>query len=185
MPKGEFSQRENQKKPVPVKIEGEKSEIEYFRPKPGRTKGFALVPENEMLTLDIDKMIELFRKYQGIKEKLKGEGDIILIRDKEFSTRSFVMKLQRFFGISKEIIRTIKEENKRTGEIIYKVWVKCILPSGRFVVCGGAASSSERNFAHLEHDLYSLAEVRATKRACEELLGFGKMPPLVEEEEAS
>jgi hypothetical protein len=182
MPKGEFSQQQNQKKPVPVKIEGEKSEIEYFRPAKGRTKGFTLVPENEMLTLDIDKMIELFRKYQGIKEKLKAEGDIVLIRDKEFSTRSFIMKLQRFFGISKEVIRVIKEENKRTGEIVYKVWVKCILPSGRFVVCGGAASSTERNFSHLEHDLYSLAEVRATKRACEELLGFGKMPPLVEEE---
>jgi hypothetical protein len=183
MPKGEFSQQQNQKKPVPVKIPEEKVETEYFAPKKGRSKGLVLVPENELITLDIDKMIDLFRKYQGLKDKLKAEGDIILIKDKEFSTRSFIMKCQRFFSISKEIVRVIKEDNKRTGELIYKVWVKCILPSGRFVVCGGAASSHERKFTHLEHDLYALAEVRATKRACEELIGFGKMPPLVEEEE--
>ena len=139
-------------------------------------------PEIPRAVASVDEMIASFREYLLIKEKLKAEGDIVEIKGREFAKKSFIEKLMKFFGISTRPVRVREKINKETGEVVYFVWVKAEAKGGRFSIAGAAASSSERNFSRIPHDIYTLAEVRATKRAVESLLGFGSIPEIKEEE---
>jgi hypothetical protein len=183
MPKGEFSQKEQQKKPVPNVGEGGPKQIEYIKPPKGRTKAIAVAPELIKPIANLEEIVDAFKKYQQLKTELQAEGDIFIIKNKECSTRVFDDKLSKFFGISVDIIRTVREENKSTGELVWYVWAKAISPHGQFKVAGGACSSKERNFAHIPHDIIATAETRAKKRAIEELVGFGETLPIEDIEE--
>jgi hypothetical protein len=183
MAKGKFSEQQNQKKPVPNVEKGGPKQIEYIKPPKGKTKAIAVVPELIKPIANLDEIVDAFKKYQELKARLQAEGDIIKIRGKECSTRTFDDKLSKFFGISVDIIRTVREENKSTGEIVWYVWAKAVAPNGQFKVAGGACSSKERNFAHIPHDIIATAETRAKKRAIEELVGFGETLPIEDMEE--
>ena len=183
MAKGKFSQNQNQKKPV--KVAGPKAKTQGIDLLPTTKK---MVPVTEMIKpiANLDEIVAAFEAYQNLKKRLQAEGDIVEIRGKECSTRTFDNKLCKFFGISVELIRAYKEEkvDEAGGKvIIWRVWAKAIAPSGQFRVAGAACSSDERSFAHTEHDVYAMAETRAKKRAIEELVGFGETLPVEDVEE--
>ena len=146
-----------------------------------------MVPVSEMIkpVVSVEQAVSIFKQYQSLKEKLADKGDLVEIRGKLTPTKQFANKLAKFFGISVEILKAEKEYKigPRGGKIlIWKVWAKAIAPNHQFRVSGGACSSSERGFTHLEHDVYATAETRAKNRAIMELAGFGEVS--AEEEES-
>lgn len=175
--KGEFSRQENNKPPVEI-VKPE----ELFP----QTERLPQVREVIRPIAKIEEIVEAFKQYQTLKKKLQDEGDVVVIRDKECSTKGYDNKLSKFFGLSVEIIRAYKEDLAGpNGDkyFVWRVWAKATAPSGQFRVSGAACGSNERNFAHLEHDVYAMAETRAKKRAIEELVGFGETIPIEEAEE--
>ncbi|HOX41802.1 MAG TPA: hypothetical protein PK263_06495, partial [bacterium] len=57
----------------------------------------------------------------------------------------------------------------------YEITVKASTQNGRFAFGVGSCSSSERNFAHPEHDVRSTGHTRAKNRAISDLIGGGEV----------
>lgn len=116
-----------------------------------------------------NEIVEAWDKYTELKSKLLSATDYQLISGKQFIKKSGWRKLQTAFGISDELI---KEEKKESGkQFTYEVTVKLISPNGRFSFGIGSCSSTERNFAHPEHDVRSTAHTRAKNRGISDLIG--------------
>jgi len=112
--------------------------------------------------------------FQSLKASLLDKNqDIANIQGNPFIKRSGWRKFALAFNISDEIIREQKE--KQGDEFEWRMWVKVWAPNGRSVVGIGACSSKERDFAHLEHDVYATAHTRAKNRALSDLIGSGEV----------
>ncbi|MFA5271124.1 MAG: hypothetical protein WC412_02135 [Candidatus Omnitrophota bacterium] len=124
------------------------------------------VAENEQIIL-------AWENYQELKRKLLNDNDYQVISGKQCIKKSGWRKIQTAFGISDELI---KEERKEYGKhFVYEVTVKTSAQNGRFAFGTGSCSSSERNFAHPEHDVRSTAHTRAKNRAISDLVGGGEV----------
>lgn len=125
----------------------------------------------------VEEAQRAFQQYQGLMGALMKESDIVEIQGKKKIKKTGINKIARFFGVSCEIIRTHKENNigpQGGRNFTWYIWTKCWLPNGQSRVEGGACSSNERRFAHLEHDTLSLAITRSSKRCIENLCGMGE-----------
>ena len=122
---------------------------------------------------DVDEIVSAWGKYTELKSKLLSSLDYQLISGKQYVKKSGWRKLQTAFGISDEVI---KEERKEWGKFFtYEITVKASTQNGRFAFGVGSCSSSERNFAHPEHDVRSTGHTRAKNRAISDLIGGGEV----------
>lgn len=111
--------------------------------------------------------------YQAICKSMLDPSDFQKIGDKEFKKKSAWRKLARAFSISDEIIKEEHEINEK-----YEVWrihVKAYTQGGRAAIGVGSCSSRERNFAHMDHDIYAIAHTRAKNRAISDIIGSGEV----------
>jgi hypothetical protein len=72
----------------------------------------------------------------------------------------------------------VKEERiagRDPSQFTYEVTVKIIAQNGRFSYGLGSCSSTERKFAHPEHDVRSTAHTRAKNRGTSDLVGGGEV----------
>jgi len=128
----------------------------------------------------VDEALEAWKQYQDLKMKLAGEGDFQRIPgkagkpDKLHPTKQFANKLSRFFGLSVKISRETKEVLE-DGNFVWHVVAIAMAPNGQYREGDGHCDSSERAFAHLQHDVYATAVTRAKNRAILELVGFGEV----------
>jgi len=128
----------------------------------------------------VDEALEAWKQYQDLKMKLAGDGDFQRIPgkqgkpDKLHPTKQFANKLSRFFGLSVKIARETKEVLE-DGNFVWHVVAVAAAPNGQFREGDGHCDSSERAFAHLQHDVYATAVTRAKNRAILELVGFGEV----------
>ena len=119
------------------------------------------------------QIVEAWRNYQELKRDLLNQSDYQIIQGKNCIKKSGWRKIQTAFGISDELI---KEERKTIGNaFIYEIIVKASSMNGRFSYGVGSCSSSERKFAHVEHDVRSTAHTRAKNRAISDLVGGGEV----------
>jgi hypothetical protein len=121
---------------------------------------------------------EVMRKQMGLFQSLKASlldksRDVATIQGKPYVKRSGWRKLALAFNISDEILKEQKEE--KGDDFEWRIWVKAWAPNGRSVVAVGACSSGERNFSHIEHDVYATAHTRAKNRALSDLIGSGEV----------
>ena len=113
------------------------------------------------------------QQFQSLKASLLDKSDIATIQNKPFIKRSGWRKLALAFNISDEIIKD--ERVVHNDDFECRIWVKVWAPNGRSVVGIGACSSKERNFAHVEHDVYATAHTRAKNRALSDMIGSGEI----------
>jgi len=191
--KGDYTNQKNNDPPVKIKERIEEIPGEQLFP---QTTSMVPVKEFDRPLVNVEEAVASWKQYQELVNKLIESKDIVpipiknkqgaIIGYKNHAKKDAINKIARFFGYSCEIIRAYKEEKEgpQGGRyFIWRVWTKAIAPTGRFRISGGACASNERMFAHLEHDVYSLAETRSKKRAIEELAGMGELELLEEEEE--
>jgi hypothetical protein len=91
-----------------------------------------------------------------------------------FLKKSFWRKVATAFNLVDEIISEEKIEEK-AGHYKYKFVVRAIAPNGRSSVGVGMCSTSEKDYAAKEHDIYSTAHTRAKNRAISDLVGGGEV----------
>lgn len=119
-------------------------------------------------------MRESMRQFQSLKASLLDKStDIATIQNKPFIKRSGWRKFALAFNVSDEI--TKEERDEHDDDFTWRIWVKVWAPNGRSVVGIGACSSEERDFAHLQHDVYATAHTRAKNRALSDLIGSGEV----------
>jgi hypothetical protein len=136
----------------------------------------------------VDEAKQAFKQYQELMSALMKESDIVEIQGKKRIKKTGINKVARFFGVSCEIIRQRREESigpQGGKNFTWYVWTKCWLPNRQSRVDGGACSSNERRFTHLEHDVLSVAITRSSKRCIENLCGMGEYELIENEEENS
>jgi len=131
---------------------------------------------NERLLVPVasmDKLVEAMRRFEAIKTAmLVPDRDTYTIQGKERIRKSGWRKLALAFGISDEISDDTQVTDPTDKDhIVYHVRVRAWTRDGRTVQGVGSASSREREFAHLEHDLHALAHTRAKSRAIADMLG--------------
>ncbi len=121
-----------------------------------------------------EAMSAQMKLFQRMKASLLDKNkDIATISGEPYIKRSGWRKFALAFNISDEII---KEERDVFGDdFTWRIWVKAWAPNGRSVVGIGACSSEEREFAHLQHDVYAVAHTRAKNRALSDLIGSGEV----------
>ena len=107
--------------------------------------------------------------YQAICREMLDASDTVNIQGKQYKKRSAYRKLARAFGISDEIIKEEQQEG------VWRIHVRAFTPNGRSAVGVGSCSSTERQFAHPDHDIYAIAHTRAKNRAIADLIGSGEV----------
>lgn len=123
----------------------------------------------------VDEALEAWKEYQALKDKLASDGDFVKIGNKMHPTKQFSNKISRFFGLSVSIVKAEKETGDASDLFTWHIWARATAPNGQFRDGDGHCSSKERNFTHLEHDVYATAVTRAKNRAILELAGFGEV----------
>jgi len=118
-------------------------------------------------------MRESMRQFQSLKASLLDKSDIATIKNKPFIKRSGWRKLSLAFNLSDAIIK--EERDDFEGGFRWRMWVMVTAPNGRSVVGVAGCSSEERDFAHLEHDVYSICHTRAKNRALSDMIGSGEV----------
>ena len=124
-----------------------------------------------------EDLVRAMRSFEELKGKLltaidyynpDGRGDRI--------RKSGWRKLALAFGISDELIDERCERDPTDPDhVVWHVHVRCYARGGRTVEGVGSASSRERKYAHMEHDLHALAHTRAKSRAIADMLGSSDM----------
>lgn len=120
-----------------------------------------------------EKLLEHFKRFQELKRKLLDKNDTVRIQNKDFVKRSGWQKIALAFNISTKIVKEEREEH--VDYFVFRIWVEAKAPNGRTTVGDGACSSKERNFAHIEHDVYATAHTRAESRAISNIVGSGEI----------
>lgn len=121
----------------------------------------------------VENIIETYREYNNLKDRLLIDSDYQLIRWKKCIKKAGFRKLATAFWISTEITR----ENRVNldGYFIYEITCRATAPSGRYSEACASCASNERDFTHLENDVRATAQTRATNRAISDLIGTGEI----------
>ena len=130
--------------------------------------------------VSIEGMLAQWKTYEELKKKLRGDGDFVKFQGRdgemEAPTKKWRVKLERFFGISVEII-DVKETQMRNGEVVYTVKARASHPSGAYHEAMGVCTTEEKlhSRARRFHDALTHAETRAKNRAVFEFVGMGEV----------
>ena len=129
-----------------------------------------------------EDLVAAMKRFEEIKLKLLvPDRDTYTVEGVERIRKSGWRKLALAFGVSDEIVREdVVHDTTDPSYLCVHTRVKAWARGGRTVEGTGTASSRERKFAHLEHDLHALAHTRAKSRAIADMLGSSD---LVAEEE--
>jgi hypothetical protein len=136
-----------------------------------------MAKEDDLLVKQIASISEIvseMKKFEELKGKLLDKEDIQVISDKNYTKKSGWRKLALAFGISTEIIRQ-EIKTQEDGSFIWLFTVRATAPNGRHTECVASCHSKERSFAHLQHDVFAVAQTRATNRAISDLIGCGEI----------
>jgi len=120
-----------------------------------------------------EDLVSAMARFEDIKQRLLvRDRDTYTIEGQERIRKSGWRKLALAFGISDEIVREdVVHDTTDPSYLCVHTRVKAWARGGRTVEGTGTASSRERKFAHLEHDLHALAHTRAKSRAIADMLG--------------
>lgn len=127
--------------------------------------------------LSADTAVVIWDEYQDLQRKLEREGDFVSFRTKKgikkAPTKQWRTKLERFFGLSVEILGC-NHETIDDG-ILYSVTAKASHPkTGLSHEAMGSCFTGEKDDSPQKyHNALSHAETRAKNRAIFEFVGFG------------
>ena len=132
----------------------------------------SIVPVPVMPLVTPEKAAEQWALFEALKAKLLSSEDYQTIAGKRYIKRSGFRKIAVYFGISDRILKE-ERADRDDGSFSWRIAVEVVAPNGRSCVGVGACDSSERKFAHMEHDVYATAHTRAKSRAISDLVAGG------------
>jgi len=125
------------------------------------------------IAVPIEILVEHMKRFQELKAKLLDKEDVCIIQGKPYVKRSGWRKFSLAFNLTDEILQREREITEEG--FVWRFTVKATAPNGRSVVAVGSCSSTERDFAHDEHDIYAIAHTRAKNRGISDLIGSGEV----------
>lgn len=144
------------------------------------TPNCALVPPST--TTDIvrpavsaQQAIAAWNEFQDLKKAILQPSDLQKISGKDFMKKSAWRKFATFFNLNDKIVEEVQTPHQDETGWTWKIKVECMAPNGRITEGVGMCSTSERNFAHVEHDTYATAHTRAKNRAISDMVAAGEV----------
>lgn len=147
-----------------------------------------LVPVDQRIVtpvVSVEEAKAMWKLFQELKGAILTPSDYVTLRmkrrDGSFTEKDMIIKsgwrkLATAFGLTDEILvdeRWVDPDDPK--HIVWRVRVRISAPrTGRFTEAVGSASSREREFAHMEHDLRAQAHTRAKSRGISDLIGGGE-----------
>ena len=131
-----------------------------------------IVPAPVLPLVTPEKAAEQWALFEALKAKLLSDEDYQTISGKRFIKRSGFRKIAVYFGISDRIVNEVRHD-REDGSFSWRIVVEAVAPNGRTCIGVGACDSRERNFAHMEHDVYATAHTRAKSRAISDMIAGG------------
>lgn len=181
-------------------VEEESSEQQGTKPAPVPDSDNTLVQPVD----DIDAVVDLYDRFDEIKEKLIEDEDIQIIQGNKHVTKSGWRKIATAFNLSIDVIN--KEKELEDGILTWRVEARAIAPNGKTATSWSACASNESNHMDSfkqgreaakerddvfsvdgkmrrlkeprevnEHNILSTAETRAKNRAISDLVGGGSI----------
>jgi hypothetical protein len=124
-----------------------------------------------------DEVLAAWRQFQDVKRNLLTLEDYQDIQGRPRIKKSGWRKIAAAFGISDALLREERRELETPAgrQFVWEVSARAIAPNGRYADAVGSCASTERRFAHVEHDVRSTAHTRAKNRAIADLVGGGEV----------
>jgi hypothetical protein len=124
-----------------------------------------------------DEVLAAWRQFQDVKRSLLSIEDYQDIQGRPRIKKSGWRKIAAAFGISDALLREERREIETPAgrHFVWEVSVRAIAPNGRYADAVGSCASTERRFAHVDHDVRSTAHTRAKNRAIADLVGGGEV----------
>ena len=119
--------------------------------------------------------IAAWNEFQDLKKAILQPSDIKKIQGKDFMVKSAWRKFATFFNLNDKIVEETQTPHQDGQGWTWKIKVECMAPNGRITEGVGMCSTSERTFAHLEHDTYATAHTRAKNRAISDMVAAGEV----------
>ena len=119
--------------------------------------------------------IAAWKEFQDLQKAILEPSDIQRIQGKDFKKKSAWRKFATFFNLNDKIVEETQTPHQDGQGWTWKIKVICTAPNGRFTEGVGICSTSERTFAHLEHDTYATAHTRAKNRAISDMVAAGEV----------
>ena len=119
--------------------------------------------------------IAAWNEFQDLKRAILQPSDVKKIQGKDFMVKSAWRKFATFFNLNDKIVEETQTSHQDGQGWTWKIKVICTAPNGRFTEGVGICSTSERTFAHLEHDTYATAHTRAKNRAISDMVAAGEV----------
>jgi hypothetical protein len=124
---------------------------------------------------EIEELRKHWQKIQELKKSILDKTDIAEIQGRTFVKRSGWRKMASAFAISDRILSK-QLEDLGNGDFLWRIEVEAYhLKSGRSMTGVAVCSSTERKFAHPEHDVFAICFTRAANRAISDLIGLGEV----------
>jgi len=115
-----------------------------------------------------------WREFQDLKKFIIEPSDIQVIQGKNFVKKSGWRKFATFYNLTDLIVEE-KQVHMENGGYYWKIKVVCTAPNGRQTEGVGICSSTEKKFAHPEHDIYATAHTRAKNRGISDMIAAGEV----------
>src|SRR5262245_60797337 len=122
----------------------------------------------------IANLIDAAKEFEALKMGLCTPDDWQTQGDRSYLKKSGYRKLAAAFGLSLTLLEERYQE-LQGGGFTYHCTVRAAAPGGRHADGVGTCSSSERRFAHPQHDVRSIAYTRACNRSISDLIGGGEV----------
>ena len=119
--------------------------------------------------------IAAWNEFQDLKKAILQPSDLQRISGKDFMKKSAWRKFATFFNLNDKIVEEAQTPHADGNGWTWKIKVECMAPNGRITEGVGMCSTSERNFAHVEHDTYVTAHTRAKNRAISDMVAAGEV----------
>jgi len=116
---------------------------------------------------------EQYKTFEELKAALLSPNDYATIMGKPYVTKSGFRKIAVVFGLSDEIVDEEKHVRVEDLSFYWRVRVRVTAPNGRTSEGVAICDSKEKNFAHVEHDVYATAHTRAKNRAISDMVAGG------------
>jgi len=115
-----------------------------------------------------------WKEFQELKKYIIEPSDIQMINGKNHVKKSGWRKFATFYNLTDKIVEETRQD-LGNGAFSWKIKVVCRAPNGRETEGVAICVSTEKKFAHPEHDVYTTCHTRAKNRCISDMIAAGEV----------
>lgn len=115
-----------------------------------------------------------WKEFRALRTAILDKSDFQRIGNDDFIKKSGWRKFATFYNLTDKIVEETQVFTEGMN-YYWKIKVECVAPNGRVVEGVGICATTERKFAHIEHDVYTTAHTRAKNRAISDMVAAGEV----------